>query len=180
MSLPQAIRGFLALTPMTGYELKAAFDRSVAHFWPADQAQIYRELRKLVRSGDVRQEVIPQDGRPTKKVHHLTETGRATLQAWLATPAVDPPVREPLLVQIFFAEHGDLGALTAQLQARILGLQAQQATFTNMLHLGNTRWENTGRARQGWFQLRTLDWGLKACEAEIAWLTETLSGLGEF
>src|SRR5579875_1236367 len=43
MSLTHAILGFLNRQPMTGYDLKTqCFDISVAYFWPADQAQIYR------------------------------------------------------------------------------------------------------------------------------------------
>ena len=36
MSLKHAILGFLSLQPMTGYDLKKAFDQSVRHFWPAN------------------------------------------------------------------------------------------------------------------------------------------------
>jgi len=48
MSLPHAILGFLREQPLTGYALKTQrFDVSVANFWPADQAQIYRTLDRL-------------------------------------------------------------------------------------------------------------------------------------
>ncbi len=50
MSLPHAILGFLREQPLTGYALKTQrFDVSVANFWPADQAQIYRTLDRLAR-----------------------------------------------------------------------------------------------------------------------------------
>ncbi len=49
MSLKHAILGFLELSPFSGYDLKKAFDGSVQHFWPADQAQIYRTLNQLGR-----------------------------------------------------------------------------------------------------------------------------------
>ena len=38
MSLKHAILGFLSFAPLTGYDLKKAFDRSVQHFWPANQS----------------------------------------------------------------------------------------------------------------------------------------------
>ena len=47
MSLDHAILGFLALEPMSGYDLKRVFDQSVQHFWPATQSQIYRSLGKM-------------------------------------------------------------------------------------------------------------------------------------
>ena len=51
MSLRHAILGFLSFQPFTGYDLKKAFDRSVRHFWPATQSQIYRTLAELDADG---------------------------------------------------------------------------------------------------------------------------------
>jgi hypothetical protein len=47
MCLKHAILGILSFSPMTGYDLKKAFDRSVRHFWPVNQSQIYRTLAEL-------------------------------------------------------------------------------------------------------------------------------------
>ena len=47
MSLKHAILGFLSFKSLTGYGLKKAFDRSVQHFGPGNQSQIYRELAAL-------------------------------------------------------------------------------------------------------------------------------------
>jgi PadR family transcriptional regulator, regulatory protein AphA len=44
MSFKYAILGFLSFAPFSGYDLKKAFDRSVQHFWPANQSQTYRTL----------------------------------------------------------------------------------------------------------------------------------------
>ena len=48
MSLENGILGFLAIRPLSGYDLKKLFAYSASFFWPADQAQIYRALKKLV------------------------------------------------------------------------------------------------------------------------------------
>ncbi len=103
MSLPHAILGFLNYAPMTGYDLKKAFDTSVRHFWPADQAQIYRTLKELMRQGWVTVEVVPQEDRPNRKVYHITEAGREELRRWLRTPTAPEDPRVPLLVKVFFA-----------------------------------------------------------------------------
>jgi PadR family transcriptional regulator, regulatory protein AphA len=47
MSLKYAILGFLSLAPLSGYDLKKSFDRSLGHLWPADQSQIYRTLSQM-------------------------------------------------------------------------------------------------------------------------------------
>ena len=44
MSLDHAILGFLNYRRYSGYDLKKIFDKSVRHFWPADQSQIYLTL----------------------------------------------------------------------------------------------------------------------------------------
>ena len=51
MSLKHAILGFLSFKPLSGYDLKKAFDNSVRHFWPANQSQIYRTLSQMTDEG---------------------------------------------------------------------------------------------------------------------------------
>jgi DNA-binding PadR family transcriptional regulator len=47
MSLEHGILGYLSMKPLAGYDIKKLFNMSAAFFWPADQAQIYRTLKKL-------------------------------------------------------------------------------------------------------------------------------------
>src|SRR5258707_2468853 len=123
MSLMHAILGFLSYQPQTGYDLKTEhFDASVAHFCPADQAQIYRTLEKLTEQGLVESHVEIQEERPNRKVYQLTEAGRAELAQWLRTFQPIPAYREPFLVQLFFANilpnEMILRLLQAQFEAR--------------------------------------------------------------
>jgi len=48
-------------------------------------------------------EVVEQDDRPDRKVHHITDAGRAELERWLASPLPTPVVRSEWLVRVFFA-----------------------------------------------------------------------------
>ncbi|MBK9049864.1 MAG: PadR family transcriptional regulator [Chloroflexi bacterium] len=75
MSLKHAILGFLSFVPLSGYDLKKAFDKSVSHFWPANQSQIYRTLAELEREGFVEKEVIPREERLDMKIYDITEAG---------------------------------------------------------------------------------------------------------
>lgn len=104
MSLEHAILGFVNENPRSGYDLKKAFDSSVAHFWPASQSQIYRTLERLTKSGLVEVEVIQQDGVPNRKVYHITETGLLELKEWLATPLPLADWREAFFIQVFWAD----------------------------------------------------------------------------
>src|SRR5699024_5597349 len=107
MSLKHAMLGLLDLSPLTGYDLKRSFNESVTHFWTADQAQIYRTLGALVDADMARVEVIAQDGRPDKKVHHITDAGRMELDRWLRTPPDPPTTRNDFLARVFFAPRLD-------------------------------------------------------------------------
>ncbi|NDJ60740.1 MAG: PadR family transcriptional regulator, partial [Chloroflexi bacterium] len=108
MSLSHAILGLLTVTPMTGYDLKnRAFDTTVAHFWKADQSQIYRTLNQLSEAGWVEAKVEAQEERPDRKVYSITDAGRAELINWLQQDQRLPATRDPFLVQLFFAGHID-------------------------------------------------------------------------
>jgi len=104
MSLAHTILGLLQQEERTGYDLKTScFDQGIAHVWSADQAQIYRTLDKLVEQGWITCTVEIQHDRPNRKVYNVTEAGIAELIRWLQCPQPLPTVREPLLVQLFFA-----------------------------------------------------------------------------
>jgi PadR family transcriptional regulator, regulatory protein AphA len=102
MSLKHATLGFLSYLPLSGYDLKKAFDNSVQHFWPANQSQIYRTLAELEENGMVTKEVIEREERLDMKIYHVTEAGRAELHAWLTTPQPERDDREPFLIQVYF------------------------------------------------------------------------------
>ena len=123
MTLGHAILGLLQQERMTGYDLKThCFDQTIAHLWSADQAQIYKTLDKLVERGWLARTVEIQHERPNRKIHSVTEAGKAKLVKWLQCHQPLPTVREPLLIQLFFAaglpNEGIINLLEQQLVAR--------------------------------------------------------------
>jgi len=106
MSLTHAILGLLQQEEMTGYDLKTScFDQCIAHLWPADQAQIYRTLDKLVEQGWIICRVEIQHDRPNRKVYSVTESGASELIRWIQCSQPLPTVRDPLLIQMYFASQ---------------------------------------------------------------------------
>ncbi|MEK8225552.1 PadR family transcriptional regulator [Oerskovia sp. M15] len=97
MVLRHLVLGLLTIQPMTGYDLKRAFDSSVHHFWAADRSQLYRTLAGLVDAGLAEVEVVAQESYPDRKVHRITEAGRVALRDWLASPLEPDDDREPFL-----------------------------------------------------------------------------------
>jgi PadR family transcriptional regulator AphA len=129
MSLKHAILGFLSYQPSSGYDLKKAFDRSVQHFWPANQSQIYRTLAGLKEEGLVEQEVIEREERLDLKLYHITQAGREELHRWLSAPLHPTGFREPFLIQLYFGGNISDDELVDLLQGRIKRIEDKLAVL---------------------------------------------------
>ncbi|MBE2201279.1 MAG: PadR family transcriptional regulator [Anaerolinea sp.] len=181
MSLHHAILGILSVMPMTGYDLKTqAFDQSVAHFWQADQSQIYRTLSKMQEDGWVRHEVEVQAERPNRKVFHLTDAGRAELTRWLHTEQSLPVNREAFLVQMFFGASLSNETLLALIAGQRAGHVKRLAAF-EQIPVPPLEKPDIDRVRTLWrltlelgmtIEQAYLDW-LDVCTAVISVLPET-------
>lgn len=165
MQLRHAILGLLDVAPQSGYDLGRAFQRSVDHFWHADQSQIYRTLDRLEADGAIATETIPQQGRPDRRVHSLTDAGRAELHAWLASPLEVLQPKEPFLARLFFAEPLGVAGVLALLDEREAavraGLEQLRALPAASGDLGAV------------LRMATLDAGIQQGEAELKWLQST-------
>lgn len=128
MSLAHVILGLLQQQERTGYDLKTeCFDDCIAHLWQADQAQIYRTLDKLEAQGWIICTVEIQQDRPNRKVYRITEAGTAQFVQWLQTHQPLPVLREPLLVQLYFAAQLPNQAIVHLLEQEIAARQQKLA-----------------------------------------------------
>lgn len=101
MALAHAILASLVDCSCSGYDLAKQFDGSVGFFWSASHQQIYRELSKLEAQGWIASQIIPQEGRPDKKLYQVTEEGKQQLLEWIVQPCEPTPIKDDLLVKIF-------------------------------------------------------------------------------
>ena len=132
MSLDHAILGFINDKPRSGYDLKKAFDATVAHIWPAKQSQIYMTLARLTDLELVRVEVIQQDGKPNRKVYHITESGLDELRRWLASPIPLSSWRDAFLVQLAWADAITIPELVGLVEAWAVSHQKRLDGCRNM------------------------------------------------
>jgi PadR family transcriptional regulator, regulatory protein AphA len=179
MSLPHAILGFLQTRPMTGYDLKTiCFDGSVAHFWPADQSQIYRTLDTLTEKGWVESELEVQTDRPNRKIYSITAGGRAELSHWLQTQQDLPVHREPFLVQLFFSgqlpDAQIIELMESQLAAHETVLAHYHAIYIPEICPDPALQRSTDLQRM------TLDMGKRMEQMVIDWLRDCISRVKEF
>lgn len=109
MSLKFGVLGLLNHTPMTGYNLKKLFDKTLNNIWAASLSQIYRELGVLEKDGFVSSEVHQQDDRPDKRIYSISEEGKQAFQAWLSEypDTFVSPKRDEFMLKIFFGS--DMG-----------------------------------------------------------------------
>src|ERR1700730_8533797 len=101
-TLRQIILGLLWARPMSGYDIKQAFDRALASYWNAGNSQIYTTLKSLSHAGLVESEVIVQTTRPNRKVYRLTEAGQAKVERWLQEEVPERFTKDEFLTKLFF------------------------------------------------------------------------------
>jgi len=174
VSLDHAILGFLTAGDMTGYDLKTrCFEQDAAHYWTADQAQIYRTLDRLERRGLVSSALVAQRGKPDRNVYSLTRSGRDELDAWVAEYHPTPPLRDPLLIQLACASTAPetttltlLEQARADHQARLERLRRRAATSEH-----ETRNDHSARAR---VTRMTYEAALARERATIDWLDDCI------
>jgi DNA-binding PadR family transcriptional regulator len=101
-TLRYIILGLLGTRPMSGYDIKQAFDRALASYWNAGNSQIYTTLKSLSHEKLVEAEVIVQKSRPNRKVYRLTAAGQAELDRWLHTEVPERFSKDDFLTKLFF------------------------------------------------------------------------------
>lgn len=182
MSLKHAILGFLSFVPLSGYDLKKAFDNSVSHFWPANQSQIYRTLADLDEQGLVEKEVIPREERLDVKIYSITPAGRNELHRWLATPLPEQEMREPFLIQIYFG-----GLLSNEEMINLLQneMEIARERIQVYIEIYQSVYGYSGDVmdpRAKFMSMLTLEYGLYSNRAFLEWAQNAMSRIqaGDF
>lgn len=116
---------------MTGWELDAAVEGSIANFWNVTRSQVYRELRTLADLGYVQAgDAGPRDRRP----YSITDAGREAFSAFIVRDPGSPIVRMPLLLTVFFGRHLPPGRF-AEIVRRELGAGEEALTKFESMQL---------------------------------------------
>jgi DNA-binding PadR family transcriptional regulator len=128
-TLRSIILGLLGARPMSGYDIKRAFDRAIASYWNAGNSQIYTTLKALEHEGLVESEVVIQQHRPNRKLYRLTPQGQAEVDAWLKEPAPERFTKDEFLAKLFFC-----GQTTDEVALRHLN-EHRQALEGQLAHM---------------------------------------------
>jgi DNA-binding PadR family transcriptional regulator len=111
-----AILGLLALRPWRTYDLAKQIGRSLSHFWPRAESNLYAEPKRLVAGGYVvaRRE---RNGGRRRTVYMITPQGREALRDWLAEPGGEVRLESEALLKVFFADQGGKSDLLDTIRA---------------------------------------------------------------
>ena len=169
MSLERGILGFLDMKPMSGYDIKKMFEMSAKYFWPADQAQIYRSIKKLIDDGMVVFKEHVQGETVSKKIYAITEQGRKALRDWIIeSEASDFISRQANIMKLFFSggiSYDDqLAMLSRQKKENRAVIEmlkkCREQKAREYLHLADMDEQD----RRFITAKYTCEWGIKYCE----------------
>lgn len=178
MSLENILLGLLQ-KPATGYELKAAFDGTVRHFWAAELSQIYPALHRLQRAGLLVSKAKASDKGPARKVYSLTPAGRRRLKEWLRADPQFADERVPYVAQLYFmAALRDLKKSKDFVSTVKKWRQAQLATYERInreWHGTSTPWDPDAMTDNEFHWYLTLSAGMAVAKARIAWCDDAIT-----
>jgi DNA-binding PadR family transcriptional regulator len=170
----QVALGFLTWRPMSGYDVKKIVEQSVSNFWSESFGQIYPTLRALVREGLA--STVPTDvkGLRRRQVYAITEKGRAALRQWLEDPITPGPLRNELLLKLFFARQagGEVAKKHVEgFKARMIALSRHYEAIGEQLSR-----ERADEPDLEYWQL-TLEYGRLEADAHLAWCDKAIAAL---
>jgi PadR family transcriptional regulator AphA len=154
-----AVLGLVARGPRSGYDIKAAIDRTIRHFWAASYGQIYPELKRLEAAGWIDGSDGSRGGR-SRRVYRITAAGNRELRSWLAGRATRIELRDESLLRLFFADQLPRGDALGLLAARREGY-AQMLAYLRSL--------DDGTGPDPPFVDLVYRWALDYCEWGIEW-----------
>ena len=167
-----AILGILSLGPISGYDIKKVFQRSVANFWNESYGQIYPLLRALVADGLATMSIEKQVGKPDRHIYAITDKGLEELQRWLIEPAKDQIGRIEIALKLFFGHQVEVADNIRQVEhfreMRDRELQALKATEKRL------KAELADKPNLK-YMLMTVSYGQHVTQALLQWCEETLS-----
>lgn len=168
--------GLLLDGPQTGYELKRRIEEQIAYFWNESLGQIYPELHRLVEAGWAVSRGGARPGKRTRIVYSITAAGRSAFREWVSQPAEPQPVRNELLLKLFFGWELELSAAEGQLARFEQSLERLAARYDEIRQSIATD-ELSDDKRLAW-EL-SLDLGQRLLEARRAWCQASRRRLAE-
>ncbi len=113
------------------YDLAKQVRRSLHHFWPRAESNLYAEAKRLVTGGYAVARV-EQDGGRSRSVYMITPRGRKVLRSWLGNPGGETRLESEPLMKVFFADQGTRADLLETIKAMGQAAEQQREALRSM------------------------------------------------
>ena len=140
MDVKTVCLGMLTDGAASGYDLKKQFESSFGHFFAAGYGSIYPALAALAEQGFVNCELVPQEGKPDRKVYAITSEGRSFLLEALQDTSPCHKVRSEFLAMLCFAHLMSPDDVKAVLDNRLGEIERYKAIFDDIEADCGTNW----------------------------------------
>lgn len=175
-----AILGLLTYSgAMSGYDLKQLFDLTLSGVWNAAHSQIYNELRRMTALGWLEMEHVDQQGRPDKKLYHVTDAGKNAMREWQAQhPTRITQLRDETLLRFLFGSLAQPSDLAQTLREAISEHEQRLAQYRiNQQCLPPTPSHAEHGTNPDRFFALSADFGIRLEQFYLDWLHEVLATL---
>jgi len=170
-----AILGFLAMKPMTGYEIKNYIENSLKYFWHESYGQIYPTLKKFVENNWANVVIDCDATTRMKKVYSITRTGIKELESWLKQETASFVPRIELLLKVYFGKFCDNSVLIEHLERE----REKELELLKVYNHIKSTLEKKCHCDEAKYSLITLDYGLGLARFNINWIEKTINKLKE-
>lgn len=179
MSLKIAILGLLSIKPSTGYDIKTDFKNSINFIWNSDLTQIYKTLSEMIDENLVSSTTVHQNGKPSKKVYEITETGREQLRHWLLKPLKQKNQRNQDLLKFFFLGHLSNEEMLENLKHMKQGIEMNLAALSIVEQSSGIYDPNDEAYRVHFFFKKALELGMMDARMNLEWITRVMQEIEE-
>jgi DNA-binding PadR family transcriptional regulator len=108
LTIEYALLGVVRAEALHGYEINRRLVETpeLRLVWRVKQSRLYALLARLEDEGLLDATLEPQDGRPPRKVYHLTPAGSRAFERWLTQPVQLPrEMRLEFMLKLYFAQR---------------------------------------------------------------------------
>ncbi len=166
-----AVLGFLCEGPLHGYDLRRRISEGLGSVWRVAMSQLYSVLHRLEERGWVESTVLPQQSRPDRRVHTVTEEGSRAFRKWAASPVVRfRELRVVFLAKIYFLRRVDPAGVASLVDAQIAELER---ALQSLGHRGAVKSDDPS------LEAAVVSFRRGQIAGAVAWLRENRESLGQ-
>lgn len=153
---------------MSGYDIRVSLGSINWLIDVPSYGSLYPALHSLREEGLVNVSIVPNDGKPSRKVYSITAAGSRALEAWSHRPAEADISQKAFVMRLLLANSFSSEQLSEYLKQRYALVTARCSELERSVKRDTIEVGSEG-------DRLALDYGLAIANAEIAWLKATLA-----